>query len=147
MTKRLRETNADDVRGRGAMVAMEFMRDCHKLGILVHFVPGIAQRFYQIQLDQPMGLRQGGLGIEAQPGVHLGRDAAGDDLEDLTAELNEQVFESCIRLLVDSLAILLARGDGRIDQADVFWLLGSGQNQGRVGSGIMGLIFAEGFLG
>lgn len=98
-------------------------------------------------LDDVQGLVDAGRGIEGDVGVDLSRNPAGDDLEDLTAELNEQVFESCIRLLVDSLAILLARGDGRIDQADVFWLLGSGQNQGRVGSGIMGLIFAEGFLG
>jgi 4-aminobutyrate aminotransferase/(S)-3-amino-2-methylpropionate transaminase len=49
MMARLQETNADDVRGRGAMVAMEFMRDgkpdadrtkaiaarCHEQGVIV----------------------------------------------------------------------------------------------------------------
>lgn len=98
-------------------------------------------------LDDVQGLVDAGLGVEGDAGVDLSRNPAGDDLKDLTAELNEQVFESGIRLLVDSLAILLARGDGRFDQAGVFRHLGSGQNQGRVGSGIMGLILGEGFLG
>ena len=44
-----------------------------------------------VQADQPAGLGDGRLGVEAEAGVDLGRDAARDDLEDLAAEVDEQL--------------------------------------------------------
>ena len=44
-----------------------------------------------VQADQPAGLGQGPLGVEAQPGIDLGGHPAGDDLEDLAAEVDEQL--------------------------------------------------------
>ena len=40
-------------------------------------------------LDDVQGLVDAGLGIEGDAGVDLSRNPAGDDLKDLTAELNE----------------------------------------------------------
>ena len=44
-----------------------------------------------VHADQLAGLGQGALGVEAEAGIDLGRDAAGDDLEDLAAEVDEQL--------------------------------------------------------
>jgi hypothetical protein len=84
------------------------------------------------------------LGVEGQLGIDLGRDLAGDDLQDLATELNQQTVEGGLDLLVDGLALLLAVDHGRIDQSGVLGLLGGGQDEGGVGRGILGLVLADG---
>jgi hypothetical protein len=51
------------------------------------------------------GLVDGSLGVEGETGIDLGGDLAGDDLENLLAELNEKVVESSLDLLVKGLAL------------------------------------------
>lgn len=52
------------------------------------------------------GLVDGGLGIEREASVNLSGDLAGDDLEDLLAELNKETVQSGVNLLIDGLALL-----------------------------------------
>ena len=42
-----------------------------------------------VESDELLGLRLGGLLVEGQAGIDLSGDTAGDDLEDLLAELDE----------------------------------------------------------
>lgn len=46
-------------------------------------------------------------------------------------------------LVVDTLALGLAVGNGGVDQGGILGLLGSGQDQGGVGGGILGLVLAD----
>lgn len=94
-------------------------------------------------LNDGQGLVNGGLGVERQLGVNLGGDLAGDDLEDLLAELNKQTVKGGIDLLVDGLALSLAVGNGSIDESGVLGLLGGSQDQGGVGGSILGLVLAN----
>lgn len=97
-----------------------------------------------VELDDVKGLVDGSLGVEGEPGINLSGDLAGDDLEDLLAELNEKVVEGSVDLLIKSLALLLALLDGSVDQAGVLGLLRSSQDQGRVGGSILRLVLANG---
>jgi hypothetical protein len=56
-------------------------------------------------LDDVKGLVDGSLGVEGETSIDLGGDLAGNDLEDLLAELDEKVVESSVDLLVNSLAL------------------------------------------
>jgi hypothetical protein len=58
-----------------------------------------------VELDDVKGLVDGSLGVEGEPGINLSGDLAGDDLEDLLAELNEKVVEGSVDLLIKSLAL------------------------------------------
>lgn len=89
-------------------------------------------------------LVNGGLGVKGQLGVDLSRDLAGDDLQDLLAELDEETVEGSLDLLVDGLALLLTVGNSSVNEGSVLGLLGSGQDQGGVGGGILGLVLADG---
>jgi len=85
------------------------------------------------------------LGVEGEGGVNLSRHLTGNNLENLGAELDEQVVESRLDLLVDVLALLLlGLSDGGVDQRGILVLLGSSQDQGRVGRGILRLVLANG---
>lgn len=84
------------------------------------------------------------LGVEGEAGVDLGGHAAGHDLEDLAAELDQQAVQGSVDLLVDGAAVLLAVGDGGIHQRGVLGLLGCREDQGRVGGGILGLVLGDG---
>lgn len=53
------------------------------------------------------GLVDTGLGVERETGVDLSRDLAGNNLQDLLAELDQQTVEGSIDLRVDILAGLL----------------------------------------
>lgn len=91
------------------------------------------------------GLVDGALGVEGERGIDLSRDLAGDDLENLLAELDEEAVEGGIDLGVDVATLALAVLNGGVDQLGVLGLLGSGQDQGRVGGGILGLVLADGY--
>jgi hypothetical protein len=81
---------------------------------------------------------------EGESGVDLGGDLAGDDLEDLGAELDQEVVEGRVDLLVDRAALLLGPGNGGVQERGILGLLGRGEDQGRVGGGVLGLVLADG---
>lgn len=89
-------------------------------------------------------LVHGGLGVEGEPSVNLGGNLAWDDVEDLLAELDEQVVEGGIDLLVEVLAVVLAVGDRGVDELGVLRLLGGSEDQRWVGGGILGLVLVDG---
>jgi len=89
------------------------------------------------------GLVDGSLGVEREGGIDLSGDFAGDDLEDLLAELDEEVVEGGIDLLVGGAGTLLGLGDSGIQKGSILRLLSRGQDQGRVGGGILGLVLGD----
>lgn len=97
-----------------------------------------------VQVNDVQGLVDGGLGVEGQLGVNLGGDTAGNNVQDLAAELNQQVVEGDLDLLVDGAGGLLADGNGIVNQLGVLGLLGGSQNQRGVGGGILGLVLGDG---
>lgn len=78
--------------------------------------------------------------IEAESRVDFGRYTAGDDLEDLAAELNQQVVEGGVDLVVYVFAMLLAILDRLVDKLCVLRLLGRREDQGWVGGRILRLV-------
>lgn len=82
--------------------------------------------------------------VKREPRINLSRNLARNNLQYFLAKLHEQAVKSGINLLVDGLALLLAGRDGSVNQTGVFRLLGGSQDQGRVGSGILGLVLADG---
>lgn len=90
------------------------------------------------------GLVDRGLCAERESGIDLGGDLAGDDLEDLLAELDEEVVKSRVDLLGDGTALRLGLGDRSVEERGVLGLLGRGEDQGRVGGGILRLVLADG---
>lgn len=85
-----------------------------------------------------------GLCAERESGIDLSGDLAGDDLEDLLAELDEEVVESRVHLLGDGTTLGLGLGDRSVKERGVLGLLGRGEDQGRVGGGILRLVLADG---
>jgi hypothetical protein len=49
-----------------------------------------------------------------------------------------------LNLLIEAAALLLTVGNGSVDEGGVLGLLGSSQDQGGVGGGILGLVLANG---
>jgi hypothetical protein len=90
-------------------------------------------------------LINGGLGVEGEGGVDLSGDLAGDDLENLLAELNQEAVEGVVDLAVDVATLLLAVLNGAINEGGVLGLLGGSENQGGVGGGILRLVLANGY--
>lgn len=95
-------------------------------------------------VDDVQGLVDGGLGVEGEASVDLCGDLAGDDLEDLLAELNQQAVEGGVHLCVDVTAGRLGVLDGLVNQLRVLGLLRGSEYERRVGGGILGLVFADG---
>ncbi len=91
-------------------------------------------------LDNLEGLVHGRSGVEGQASVDLGGDLAGDDLEDLSAELDEQAVEGKLGLLIDGATLGLGVGNGLVDQGSILGLLGGGEDEGGVRRGILGLV-------
>jgi hypothetical protein len=95
-------------------------------------------------LDNVEGLVDRGLGVKGEPGVDLGGDLAGNNLENLLAELDQQAVEGIVDLLLNVAALLLGVVDGDVYQLGVLGLLGGGQDEGGVGGGILGLVLGDG---
>ena len=96
-------------------------------------------------IDDVKGLLDRSLGVKGEGGVDLGRDLAGDDLENLLAELDEEVIERGLDLLVNRASLLaLDMGNGGIQHSGVLGLLRGRENEGGVGGGILGLVLANG---
>lgn len=89
------------------------------------------------------GLVDRGLGVKREAGVHLGRDLAGDNLENLLAKLDEEAVQGVVDLRVDVATLLLAVLDGHVHQLGVLGLLGGSQDERRVGGGILGLVLGD----
>lgn len=89
-------------------------------------------------------LVDGALGVEGQVGVDLSGDLAGDDLQDLGAELDEQTVEGELDLLVGGATLGLGVGNGLVDQGGILGLLGGGKDEGGVGRGVLGLVLVDG---
>lgn len=90
------------------------------------------------------GLVDGGLGVEGESGVNFGGDLAGDNGENLLAELDQQAVESSVDLVVEVTALALGVVDGDIYQLGVLGLLGGSQNERGVGGGILRLVLGNG---
>ena len=82
--------------------------------------------------------------VKAESCVDLSRNLAGHNLQDLATELDEEVVEGGIDLLVGVVAVLHTVGDGIVDELGVLGLLGGGEDEGRVGGGILRLVLANG---
>lgn len=65
-------------------------------------------------------------------------------MQDLLSELNQETVESGIDLLLDGLAVVLSVCNSYVHELGVFWLLGGGEDEGGVGGGVLGLVFADG---
>lgn len=96
-------------------------------------------------IDDLEGLVDGSLGVKGELGVNLGGDTAGNDLENLLAKLDEEAVEGVVNLSVDVTALGLGVGDGIVNQLGVLGLLGSGEDERRVGGGILGLVLVDGW--
>lgn len=95
-------------------------------------------------VDDAQGLVYGGLGVEGEAGVNLGGNLAGDDVEDLLAELDEEVVECGVDLVLDAVAVLLAPRNGGVDQLLVLGLLRGRENERRVGGRVLGFVLGNG---
>lgn len=95
-------------------------------------------------LDDVKSLVDRSLGVEGEGGIDLSGDLAGDDLENLLAELDKEVVESGINLLLRGAGALLGLSDGGVEESAVLGLLGGSENQGGVGGGILGLVLGHG---
>lgn len=101
--------------------------------------------FYEAtHVNDAEGLGNGGLGVEGETGVDLGGDLAGNDLENLLTELDEEVVKGAVNLVVDRATGGLAELDSSVDELGVLGLLGSGEDQGGVGGGILRLVLVNG---
>jgi hypothetical protein len=90
------------------------------------------------------GLVNGSLGVEGEPGIDLGGDLAGHNLQDLLAELDKKTVKSSIDLLVLRATVLLGVLNSIVDQSGVFGLLRCGEDERRVGGSILGLVLGNG---
>lgn len=90
------------------------------------------------------GLVDRGLCVERKARIDLGGNLSGNDLQDLLAELYEEVVQCGVNLVLNVLAVLLAVLDGSVDQLLVVGLLGGSENEGRVGGGILRLVLLNG---
>lgn len=109
-----------------------------------HLPPGRRSDKDATNLDDVQRLVDRRLGVEREGGIDLGRHLAGDDLEDLLAELDEEVVEGRVDLLLERAALRLGLRNRRVQERGVLGLLGRREDQGRVGRGILRLVLADG---
>jgi hypothetical protein len=97
-------------------------------------------------VDNAKSLLDGDLLVEGEAGVNLSGDLAGNDLKDLATELDKQVVEGDVDLGVDVLvlAVLHTVRNSIVNELGVLGLLGGGEDEGRVGGGILRLVLANG---
>ena len=97
-----------------------------------------------VQRDQLAGLGDGAFGIEAQTGIDLRRDPAGNDLQNLAAERDEQLVHerlgaSCARRPARPGQVPAPRRPGAVSG---FWA--ACKQQRRVGGGVLRLVPGDG---
>src|SRR5262249_54383711 len=93
-----------------------------------------------VHADQLAGLGQRSLGVKAEAGIDLGRDAAGHDLENLATEGDKEFVDE--RYAAGGRVARGAEGKVQrlIDQVLVVRLLGGLEDQRRVGRRILRLV-------
>ena len=111
-------------------------------------MPGSARDESELDLrtyvDDVQRLVNRRLGVERKSGVDLSRDTAGYNLQDFAAELHEKSVQRGIDLLFNALAMPLAILDGLVDELSVLRLLRGGEDQRRIGGGVLWLVFGDG---
>lgn len=90
------------------------------------------------------GLVDGGLCVEGKAGVNFCGDFAGDNGEDLLAELDQEVVQCGVNLLLNGAAVLLAVRNSDVNQLLVVGLFRGREDEGGVGGRILGLVLLDG---
>jgi hypothetical protein len=111
-----------------------------ELGLLVQIWTGRCITY----VDNAQSLGDGGLGVEREARVDFCGDLAGDNLENLLAELDQQVVQCAVDLVLNVLSVLLAVLDSGVDQLLVLLLLGRSEDERGVGGRILGLVLVDG---
>lgn len=99
-----------------------------------------------VEVNELQSLLDGGVLVERESGVDLGGDSTGDNLENLGAELDEQLVQSNVDLLLGVGGLGLGERNGLVNELGVLGLLGSGQDQRGVGGGVLGLVLGDGWV-
>ena len=81
--------------------------------------------------------------VERELCIDFRRNLARNNLQDLTTELHKQIVKCSVDLIIDVLAVLLAILACIIQKLCIFGFLGSCEDQGWVGGGILGLILVD----
>lgn len=79
-------------------------------------------------VDDVKSLLDGALGVVGERGINLSRDTAGNNLQDLLAELDQQTVKGSLNLSLLGAALLLRVVDGNVDQLGILGLLGCGKD-------------------
>ncbi len=111
--------------------------DLHQHPVAPH--PG---RF--VEGDDVVGLPLGGGGIEAVLGIHFGRDAPGNDLQDLASEGHGQPVHEGLGAPLARLGHGRGLGEGLVHQRAVRRLLRRLEQQRRIGRRVLGTVGADG---
>ena len=98
-----------------------------------------------VERDELARLGDRPVGVEAQAGVDLGGDAAGNDLEDLAAEEDEELIDELPRHFFVPTAALESELGGLFDQVPVSGHLGGVKEQRRIGGGVLRPVPGNGF--
>lgn len=104
----------------------------------------LADSLLLVELDNLESLSNGALLVKGESGIDLGRDTSGDNLENLGAKLDKQKVEGLLSLLGSSARGLGGGGHGAVNESSVLGLFRSGENQRRVGGGVLGLVLGNG---
>lgn len=99
-----------------------------------------------VEVNELESLLDGGVLVERESGVNLGGDSAGDDLQNLGTELDEELVKSNLNLLLGVRGLALGVGNGLVNELGVLGLLGGGEDERRVGGSILGLVLGDGWV-
>jgi hypothetical protein len=92
-----------------------------------------------VEGDDLAGFGDGGGGVEGEPGVHFGGDAAGDDFEDFETENDEEAVDDGGQRGGGA-----GVGDGLVEERGVGGHRGGFEDEGRVGGRVAGGEFLHG---
>jgi hypothetical protein len=95
-------------------------------------------------LDNVQSLLNRSFRVKRESCIDFGRHAAGNNLQDLAAELDKEVVKSGIDFLLDAAAVGLAILDGLVNECCVCWLLGCREDKRRIGCCVLRLVLVNG---
>ena len=90
-----------------------------------------------VQIDQPLGAGNGGVGVKRQAGIDLGRNAPRHHGQNLAAKAHQQAVHQVVQGRIGKALHHL------VQQRRVLWLLHGFQNQRGVGGGILGPVLRQ----
>ena len=90
-----------------------------------------------VKPDEITGLLNGPLHVEGQTRIHLGRNAAGDDFENLAAKCDKEIVDDLFLQRLSAEGGPLVIGDGLGQERFVFLLLHGFENQRGIGRGVL----------